>query len=38
MTMCCWNCKRDIQGENHGYELEHHLGEDIIPSPTTRRS
>jgi hypothetical protein len=39
MTMCCcWNFKRDIQGENDGYQLEHPLGEDTIPSPTTRRS
>ncbi len=38
MTMCCWNCKRDIRGENDGYQLEHPLGEDIIPSPTNCRS
>ena len=29
MTMCCWNCKR--------YQLEHPLGEDIIPLPSSRR-
>jgi hypothetical protein len=40
MTMCCWICSRDIQGENHGYELEHHLGEEIdrIPPPSSCRS
>ena len=42
MTMFCWNCKRDIQGENHGYELEHHLGVieeiDTIPPSSRRRS
>jgi hypothetical protein len=40
MTMCCWNCKRDIQGENDGYQLEHPLGEEIdrIPPSSSRRS
>jgi hypothetical protein len=33
MSMCCWNYKRDIQGENEGYHFEHPLGEDTIPSP-----
>jgi hypothetical protein len=40
MTLCCWKCSRDVVGENHGYELEHHLGEEIdrIPPPSSRRS
>jgi hypothetical protein len=39
MTLCCWKCQRDVVGENHGYELEHPLGEEIdtIP-PSSRRS
>jgi hypothetical protein len=37
----CFNCKRDVRGENKFYQLEHenqisHLAEDQIPSPTSR--
>jgi hypothetical protein len=40
MSMCyCFTCKRDVDGENEGYQLEHeqqtHLAEDHIPSPTS---
>jgi hypothetical protein len=42
MTLCCWKCSRDVVGENHGYELEHPLGEieeiDTIPPPSRRSS
>jgi hypothetical protein len=41
MSMCyCFNCKRDVRGENEMYQLEHeqqtHLADDHIPSPTSR--
>jgi hypothetical protein len=42
MSMCyCFNCKRDVRGENEFYQLEHenqtsHLADDHIPSPTSR--
>ena len=37
----CFNCKRDVRGENEFYLLEHehqtsHLADDHIPSPTPR--
>jgi hypothetical protein len=41
MSMCyCFNCKRDVRGENEFYQLEHenqtsHLADDHIPSPTS---
>jgi hypothetical protein len=41
MSMCyCFNCKRDVRGENELYQLEHenqtsHLADDHIPSPTS---
>jgi hypothetical protein len=41
LSMCyCFNCKRDVAGENEGYQLEHeqqtHLAEDHIPHSTDR--
>jgi hypothetical protein len=42
VSMChCFNCKRDVRGENEFYQLEHenqssHLADDHIPSPTSR--
>jgi hypothetical protein len=40
MTMCCWNCKHDIQGEIQSYTLEHPLGEEVdrIPPLSSCRS
>ena len=41
ISMCyCFNCKRDVRGENEFYQLEHenqtsHLADDRIPSPTS---
>jgi hypothetical protein len=37
MTMCCWNCKRDIRGENQADRIQT-LGEDVIPLPSLPNS
>jgi hypothetical protein len=42
ISLCyCFNCKRDVSGENVFYQLEHehqtsHLADDHIPSSTSR--